>query len=380
MQHQFLFHQRRLIGSSRIVRSFSWQHQREVAKKNFANHNFTTTTRIRTTSALSRAAASPAKASRRFLSSEQKVAIKAKPCPPNVKPGENILPLDFVTSPAVQFALPLLGHGAYIILGSGFLMTDMLYLRVVLAGGYMGLVVFHMMHLRPLRIPLRWSALFIFVNAGAACLLLADRYAPTFSVDDEELYVEHFQGALTRGQFYQLLQLGTRQEDVPDGEVLAVEGRACAKVYFIERGRAKIYHHKAFAATINQGGFVNDVAFQQGQNIGAYGTVVTSGNCSLIEWDQSKLRDHLTKRPEMDRNMKYLMSDHLVKSLLRQREAAHDRQLFWSPNGNEGLQKRQTADLKFGFRRSPSESKIAWDLRHEDDKDTGTLASVASKE
>jgi CRP-like cAMP-binding protein len=238
--------------------------------------------------------------------------------------------------------------------------------------------MFHMMHPRPLRIPLRWSALFIFVNAGAACLLLADRYAPQFSVDDEALYVDHFQGALTRGQFYQLLQLGTRQEDVPDGEVLAVEGRACAKVYFIERGRAKIYHHKAFAATINQGGFVNDVAFQQGQNVGAYGTVVTSGNCSLLEWDQSTLREHLTKRPEMGRNMKYLMSDHLVKSLLRQREAAHDRQRWWNPNDEEGLQKRHTADLKFGFRRSPSESKIAWDLRHTDDKETGTLASGTS--
>lgn len=248
-------------------------------------------------------------------------------------------------------------------------MTDMLYLRVVLAGGYAGLVVFHTMHPRPLRIPLRWSALFIFVNAGAACFLLADRYAPTFSEDDEELYIEHFKGALTRGQFYQLLQLGTRQ-DFPDGEVLAVEGRACQNVYFIEHGRAKIYHHKAFAATINEGGFANDVAFQQGPNVGAYGTVVTSGTCSLLVWDQSTLRAHLADRPEMGRNMKYLMSDHLVKSLLRQREAAHDRQQeMWKPDDNVGLQKRHTAELKFGFRRSPSESKIAWDLRHTDDND-----------
>jgi CRP-like cAMP-binding protein len=204
-------------------------------------------------------------------------------------------------------------------------MTDMLHLRVALVGGYTGLVAFHALHPTPLKIPLRWSALFIIVNAGAACMLAADRWAPPLSEEDETLYSEHF-SMLTKSQFYQLLSLGTRQDNIPDGRVLTVEGEVCENLSFVQKGRAIVYHHKAFAAVIDKGGFVNDVAFQQEEGMGAYGTVITSGECSLIVWNESKLRDHLRSRPEMDRNMKYCLSNHLVKSLLRQREAAHQRQ------------------------------------------------------
>jgi CRP-like cAMP-binding protein len=223
------------------------------------------------------------------------------------------------------FCLHVIGHTSYLALVSGFLMTDMLHLRVALVGGYTGLVAFHALHPTPLKIPLRWSALFIIVNAGAACMLAADRWAPPLSEEDETLYSEHF-SMLTKSQFYQLLSLGARQDNIPDGRVLTVEGEVCEKLSFVQKGRAIVYHHKAFAAVIDKGGFVNDVAFQQEEGMGAYGTVITSGECSLIVWNESKLRDHLRSRPEMDRNMKYCLSNHLVKSLLRQREAAHQRQ------------------------------------------------------
>ena len=44
-----------------------------------------------------------------------------------------------------------------------------LALRVLLIGGYAGLVSFHSLHPKPLRIPLRWSAFFVLVNLVAAC-------------------------------------------------------------------------------------------------------------------------------------------------------------------------------------------------------------------
>ena len=245
---------------------------------------------------------------------------------------KNLLPLGVVTSPTVQSALPLLGHAAYVVVASGFLMTDMLDLRVVLVAGYSGLVAFHALHPRPLRIPLAWSALFILVNTGAAGFLLLDRYAPPqMSERDEALYRDHFQGALSRGQFYQLMGMASRRENVAKGVLLTEEGKPCQQVYFLERGSATIHHNHAKTATIEQGGFVNDVAFSQGPQVGAYGTVVTvSDDNSLLVWEQSELRDYLSNRPEMGRSMKYLMSDHLVKSLLRQREAAHERRNYFS--------------------------------------------------
>lgn len=286
--------------------------------------------------------------------------------------NSSILPLSFVLSPSVKAILPVIGNISYVAIASGFLMTDMLMLRVALVGGYSGLVTFHMMHPKPLRIPLRWSALFVLLNAGAACALLADRYAAPLSEEDEALYSQHFSAFLSRGQFHQLLSLGTR-EDLPDGQVLTEEDSICEYVYFIEKGKAKVYHHKAYTANIDEGGFVNDVAFGRGENVGAYGTVVTSGKCSVLKWDQSMLRNHLRSRPEMDRNMKYCLSDHLVQSLLRQREAAHARQRQgWSVSGGSDEvstvpwhKLRKTGTI----RRSPSEREITWE-EHKNSMDT----------
>jgi len=252
------------------------------------------------------------------------------------KKHRNVLPLDLVNSPAVRTALPVIGNVSYALLASGFVMTDMLTLRTALVGGYTGLVAFHALHERPLRIPLKWSALFIALNAGAAAMLIADRWCGTLSDEEEVLYDEHF-SMLTRGQFRQLLALeGTREERFADGTRLTAEGEPCDRLYFVVAGECKLYLSGAFAKTLDEGSFVNDVAFQRGgsgdgdgraaDDAGAYGTVVTSGDdVRAIGWDIQRLRDHLEGRPEMDRNMRYCLTTHLVKGLLQQRRWSKDR-------------------------------------------------------
>eukprot|EP00532_Pseudo-nitzschia_australis_P000791 CAMPEP_0168188138 /NCGR_PEP_ID=MMETSP0139_2-20121125/15465_1 /TAXON_ID=44445 /ORGANISM="Pseudo-nitzschia australis, Strain 10249 10 AB" /LENGTH=374 /DNA_ID=CAMNT_0008110511 /DNA_START=316 /DNA_END=1440 /DNA_ORIENTATION=+ len=239
---------------------------------------------------------------------------------------------------AFRNALPIIGNGAYMALASGFLMTDMLQLRLMLVGGYAGLVGFHSLHAKPLQIPLRWSALFVLVNGGAAVLLFVDQWIGAMLSDEERaLYEEHFKDGLTAGQFYYLIRMSSTQ-DIADDMVLTKEGQVSPYLYFIEKGQAKVYHNGTFAAYVDEGGFVNDVAFQQQQieghgeentgemrqshshAVGAYGTVVTHGDCKVRVWDQDNLKQYLEKRPEMDRNMKYTLSQHLVRSLLKQRE------------------------------------------------------------
>jgi CRP-like cAMP-binding protein len=246
--------------------------------------------------------------------------------------------------------LPFIGNGAYLAIVSGFLMTDMLQLRLALVGGYSGLVLFHSLHAKPLKIPLRWSALFVLVNAGAAVLLVLDQFGATLTDEQEALFESHFAESLTRGQFCQLLQMA-KQETIPDGTVLTTEGRESPNLYFIVQGQCKVYHRKTFAAYVDQGGFVNDVAFQRTQQQkvqqqlqrrhsvsvvnndhhdddrevhGAYGTVVTNGDTKVLVWDKEDLQQHLASRPDMDRNLKYLLSRHLMKSLLKQREARYE--------------------------------------------------------
>lgn len=219
-------------------------------------------------------------------------------------------------------------------LASGFLMTDMLTLRLALVGGYAGLVAFHSLHARPLRIPLRWSALFVLVNAGAACMLIADQFPGSLSEEEEGLYEEHFARTLSRGQFKRLMDLG-RSRVVEAGTRLTVEGVHSDTLYFTKRGHCELYLRGRYAKDIDEGSFVNDVAFQQhyqdgggnnrimGAEGGAYGTVVADGEVEVVEWNYKELREHLEKRPDMDRNIRLCLTSHLVKGLLQQRKAAY---------------------------------------------------------
>lgn len=240
-------------------------------------------------------------------------------------------------------ALPIIGNAAYVALASGFLMTDMLTLRASLVAGYSGLVAFHLLHPRPLRIPLRWSAMFVVVNAGAACLLIADQWPGALSEEDEELYNDHFP-MLTKGQFKQLLSLGTTH-DLPDGARLTVEGVHSNSIYFMKRGHCKLYLRDTYAANIDEGSFVNDVAFQQGDGASAYGTVVTEGETEVIAWEWQTLRDHLKSRPDMDRNMRHCFTEHLVRGLMQQREAAHLKNANWNSNNRKDAATSTSIDM-----------------------------------
>ena len=90
----------------------------------------------------------------------------------------------------VVFVRPYLGNVAYAALAGGFLMTDIFPLRLLLVGGYSGLVSYHILQRTPMRIPLRWSAFFVAVNSYMLVQLARDLYPGEFDPEDEALYIE----------------------------------------------------------------------------------------------------------------------------------------------------------------------------------------------
>uniref|UniRef100_A0A7S4K1Z7 Cyclic nucleotide-binding domain-containing protein n=1 Tax=Odontella aurita TaxID=265563 RepID=A0A7S4K1Z7_9STRA len=216
------------------------------------------------------------------------------------------------------------GNASYMTLVSGFLMTDLLSLRVALGAGYAGLVTFHSLHAKPLKIPLIWSGAFALINFGAACMIFADDIqlpgTQELSQEDEALYSNNF-SLLKRGNFCRLMELGKREVTL-EGTVLTQEGVPSDKLYFIESGSTTMTYRNGLRTVVDKGAFVNDVAFQQGEGAGAYGTVVMEGEAKVIVWDHAELRALLKSRPEMDRNVKVCLTEHLMYALMKQRDAA----------------------------------------------------------
>ena len=215
-----------------------------------------------------------------------------------------------VQHPVVKAALPFIGNGAYVAIASGFLMTDILTLRVLLAFGYTGLVTYHMLHTRPLRIPLMWSAVFVCVNIAYGYRIAQERF-PAGLTEEDELVHQSFFERLTPAQFLQLLELGERQV-CSDGSRLTTEREVCSKLYFVERGAARLKYKGEEVAIIGRGGFVNDVAFQQGVGSSAYGTVECVGEVRAIAWDVKTLREELARNPKLGHDMQRIIVAVLV--------------------------------------------------------------------
>merc|ERR1712187_1074693 len=104
-----------------------------------------------------------------------------------------------------------------------------------MGGGYSSLLCYHGFQLRPLRIPLMGSALFVLVNAIKAGQILRERFV---SLTDEEahIYKNHFEDSMSVFDFKKFMSHGKvitaecRQQLVHKGEpadlVLIIDGSA----------------------------------------------------------------------------------------------------------------------------------------------------------
>ena len=155
---------------------------------------------------------------------------------------------------------------------------------------------------------------------------------------------EHFP-MLSPGQFQQLLRMA-RTEVIGKGTALTEEGVPCKNLYFIQKGSVHLYLKELLMSKSQAGSFVNDVAFQQGMGAGAYGTVVTAGDCTVLVWDKEQLRAYLEQRPAMDQSIKHCFASHLVRALLEQREAAHLTSGRWGEYQVPPFVPRKTVDVR----------------------------------
>ena len=228
----------------------------------------------------------------------------------------------------------MIGHGAYASLACGFLCTDILFLRVLLVGGYTGLVTYHALQPRPLRIPLRWSALFVGVNLAMIAKLVMDALPVELTEEEETLHVVSF-APLSRKQFRNLLDIGERVT-FPDGAKLTQEGVACTDLIFIVRGNADMTVRGKHTSRLSTGSFSNSLAFTrtgwQDDTArtashrdmfwpSAYSTTTCKGEVEAVVWRKDALMALLDSSPDMRQRM-----DHMVVEAMMRR-------LFNSPDG-----------------------------------------------
>ena len=110
-------------------------------------------TRVQTTLTPRTILQQPAYALSRSASTSAAAAAAASAAAAAARPAawlRQIRGVEVERSYRVHPALNALGNASYLALASGFLMTDLLALRALLASGYLGLVCFHSLQKKPL--------------------------------------------------------------------------------------------------------------------------------------------------------------------------------------------------------------------------------------
>lgn len=247
-----------------------------------------------------------------------------------------VLPSWLVEHKLVAHVLPAIGNGSYASLACGFLMTDIFALRVLLVGGYSGLVVFHALQPQPLRIPLRWSLFFVSINALMVAKLIDESMPVELTAEEEALHVASF-APLSRKQFKRLLDAGECMT-FADEVLLTEEGVARPELIFILRGKADMTVNGKHTSTLSAGAFPNSLAFQRAgwrddtvrtashRDLfwpQAYGTVRCQGEVEAIVWSKDKLFALLDAQPEMRQSMDHVIVEAIMRRLLSNPDGAN---------------------------------------------------------
>lgn len=124
---------------------------------------------------------------------------------------------------------------------SGFMMSDVLYLRCLSVFGSLCGITYNATRQPAQWNGVAWGCVFISTNLYMIYNLLLERAEIKFSVDELRLYQTHFEAyGVTPGQFHRLMKLANWERLEPGATVVAV-GDALDRVIYVHRGRAEVW-------------------------------------------------------------------------------------------------------------------------------------------
>jgi len=230
-----------------------------------------------------------------------------------LKFNSSVLPQRVVDDPRVKAALPYVGHAAYVILSGGFIMTDIVWLRMLLTGGYGALVCYHALQPRPLRIPLMGSLFFVGANAYMGAKAIREKLF-LLTKEENAIYEAHFASVMSTSDFKFLMEHAemTVVEAGDSAHTLAENGKVADLILILE-GSAEVHVDKDAKVLVDKSGLIGEVSFLNGG--GAAATATALPGCRYIRWDRERLMGELGKRPSTKNGLELKIGRELTRKL-----------------------------------------------------------------
>lgn len=189
-----------------------------------------------------------------------------------------------------------LGNVSYVLIGFSYLVTNMLWLRVLAIVGLVAeSVYFYVAGSGSLWVAIGWSAVFLVINGVQLLRLLRERRATQLQ-PDERLLKDGVFAPLSLPAFRRLMRAG-RWQVLPAGAPLTEQLKPVAQLSVLAQGQASVVVDGKLVAGVHAGGIVGEMSFLSGAPASA--TVTVTQAARVFSVDSATLQALLDRDDEL---------------------------------------------------------------------------------
>ncbi len=209
----------------------------------------------------------------------------------------------------------LLGHLANLLYIVGYLVKDILGLRLLIASGLVIEIIYsYYISEIPLWTNIIWCFLYIAVNGWQIVFLLLERRTIMLNEEEKRLYDKIFRNFSVR-EFWKVEKTGF-YVDYEAGEILTSENELLDRLILIVRGSCDIVLQNRSIAQISDLSFIGEMGFLSDKPASA--SVVTSSPTRCLIWDKAKLKTLMNNDSRINVCMQSIFTTDLIIKLRNQ--------------------------------------------------------------
>ena len=211
----------------------------------------------------------------------------------------------------MSLSLDLLVHVANVLYLFAFMVRDILWFRVLAVVAAACLLSYFFSRPEPLMAAIYWNLVFTAVNIYWICRLLLERRPLPLTAAEQRLCELVFR-TMTPREMIKLLKLAT-WESAKAGECFVEHGRPLTRLMVIYSGRACAEVDGRRVAELQPGQFIGSISYVTDETAPA--NVVALEPTRYVSWPKSRLKDFMSKNPDLHSALKSTLAIDLTRWL-----------------------------------------------------------------
>ena len=207
--------------------------------------------------------------------------------------------------------IDLLIHAANVMYLFAFMVRDILWLRILTVVAASCLIPYFYFRPEPLMTPIYWNLVFTALNIYWICRLLLERRPVKLSPEEQRLCELVFR-TMTPREMIRILKLAS-WHTADAGACFVERGKPIDRLMVIFSGKACVEVDGKNVTELQPGRFIGGISCVTEETAPA--NIVSLEPTRYVSWPKSKLRDFMTKNPDLHSALKTTLAIDLTKWL-----------------------------------------------------------------